>query len=63
MKRPPTLNYESPDRRQPSFWAGLWSEFRSEVSEIPVLLLAAVGGLLLSMAFGLIYVMHMLANS
>lgn len=63
MKRLPTLDYESPDRRQPSFWSGLWSEFRSEASEIPVWLLAAVAGLLLSMAFGLLYAVHVVSNS
>jgi hypothetical protein len=63
MKPPLTLDYESPGERQPSFWSGLWSEFRSEVSEIPFWLLAAVGGLLLSMILGLLYVVHEVSSS
>jgi hypothetical protein len=61
---PVKLDYRGLERREPSsgWWAGLWSEFRSELAEIPVWLLVAVGGLVMAIFIGFIYGWYVLAN-
>jgi len=61
---PPVIDYHTPKTRERSrFWPELWSEIRSEFSEIPVWLLCAVGGLLLTMIGGFFYIAYIVSNA